>query len=49
MGTVSEQDVEAERIKRRRGRNIAVFTALFCFVILVYGITIVKIKLGYGP
>jgi hypothetical protein len=49
VGVVSEKDIEAERIKRRKGRNIAVFGALLCFVILVYGVTIVKIKLGYGP
>jgi hypothetical protein len=36
--------------KRRRNiRNIAVFAALLGFVVLVYAITIVKIKLGYAP
>ncbi|MDX2028140.1 MAG: hypothetical protein SFW62_05845 [Alphaproteobacteria bacterium] len=38
-----------DRLKRLRGRNWAVFLALVIFVVLVYGITIVKIRLGYGP
>jgi hypothetical protein len=38
---------ESER--RRKRRNWAVFLALMGFVVLVYAITIVKIKLGYGP
>ena len=35
--------------KRRKARNWAVFLALAVFVALVYAITIVKIKAGYGP
>jgi hypothetical protein len=46
---MTENPIEAERIRRRKGRNIAVFAALLCFVVLVYGVTIVKIRLGYGP
>jgi len=40
---------EAEFSRRRRGRNIALFAVLLCFVAVVYAVTIVKIKLGYGP
>jgi len=38
-----------ERLCRRRARNWALFGALGFFVALVYAITIVKIKAGYGP
>jgi len=38
-----------ERVRRRKRRNWAVFAALVFFVVLVYAVTIVKIKLGYGP
>ncbi|HEU0118370.1 MAG TPA: hypothetical protein VFR09_07020 [Alphaproteobacteria bacterium] len=41
--------VAAERNRRRRGRNLAVFFALLAFVVIVYGVTITKIKMGYGP
>jgi hypothetical protein len=37
-----------EQLRRRNYRNIAVFLALAVFVILVYAITIVKIKAGQG-
>jgi hypothetical protein len=40
-------DSEARK-KKQRQRNWAVFIALCAFVILVYAITMVKIKLGYG-
>ena len=40
--------LDKERDKRRNRRNIAVFLALGAFVVLVYAITMVKIKLGYG-
>jgi hypothetical protein len=40
--------LSAERLKRKSRRNWAVFLALFAFVALIYAITIVKIKLGYG-
>jgi hypothetical protein len=41
--------VTAERQRRKRGRNLAVFLVLLGFVVLVYAVTITKIKLGYGP
>lgn len=34
--------------KLLRGRNIGLFLALLAFVALIYGVTIVKIKMGYG-
>ena len=34
--------------RRQSQRNWAVFAALAGFVVLIYAITIVKIKLGYG-
>jgi hypothetical protein len=40
---------DAERRRRRRVRNWTLFAVLAAFVILVYAVTIVKIKLGYGP
>jgi len=39
---------EKERLRRRNSRNRAVFLALLAFVLLIYAITMVKIKLGYG-
>ena len=44
-----KNSVGAERKRRQRGRNLAVFGALLVFVVLVYAVTIIKIKLGYGP
>ena len=41
--------LEAERARRSKGRNRAVFFTLLGFVILVYAVTVVKIKLGIGP
>jgi hypothetical protein len=41
--------LEAERARREKGRNRAVFFALLAFVALVYAVTVVKIKLGIGP
>jgi hypothetical protein len=38
-----------ERKKRRNARNWALFGCLAFFAALIYAITIVKIKLGYGP
>jgi hypothetical protein len=38
-----------ERLRRQRARNLAVFLALAAFVVLLYAVTIVKIKLGYPP
>jgi hypothetical protein len=49
MNDVKVDPIEAERLRRRRGRNWAVFLSLLGFVVLVYGVTIVKIKMGYGP
>ena len=40
--------VNDARQRRRRQRNWAVFLALLGFVILVYAVTIVKIKMGHG-
>lgn len=40
---------QVERKRRQKSRNWAVFAALLGFVLLVYGVTITKIKLGYGP
>ncbi|MGB9151847.1 MAG: hypothetical protein WCD70_02040 [Alphaproteobacteria bacterium] len=37
-----------EQSRRRKQRNWAVFLALLAFVALVYAVTIVKIKMGYG-
>ena len=42
-------DVNKERQRRQRGRNIVVFVVLAAFVLLIYAITMVKIGLGYGP
>ena len=38
-----------ERQRRRRARNWALFGLLGFFAALIYAVTIVKIKLGYGP
>jgi hypothetical protein len=40
---------ELQRQKRLRGRNLAVFAVLLAFVALVFAVTMVKIKMGYGP
>ncbi len=40
---------DGERQRRRRGRNWALFGALAFFAALIFAITIVKIKMGYGP
>lgn len=37
------------KTRRLRNRNIGLFVALLAFVLLIYGVTIVKIKMGYGP
>ena len=42
-------DAEAQKLRRQRGRNIALFLALLAFVGVIYAVTIVKIKMGYGP
>jgi len=39
----------AERKKRQNARNLALFLGLLAFVVLVYAVTIIKMKLGYGP
>jgi hypothetical protein len=43
--------VNSNKKKQRllRGRNIGLFLVLLAFVALLYGVTIVKIKMGYGP
>lgn len=38
-----------QQVRQRKSRSWAIFLSLLVFVLLVYGITIVKIKLGYGP
>jgi hypothetical protein len=40
--------IDDERTRRRRSRNWAVFLSLLAFVLLMYAVTIIKIKLGYG-
>lgn len=42
------QPVNIERKRRQNARNLALFFALLAFVALVYGVTIIKMKLGYG-
>ena len=41
--------LDQERLRRRNSRSWALFGALAFFAALVYAITIVKIKMGYGP
>lgn len=45
----NSSDVDQTKARRQRGRNIGLFLLLLSFVVLVYGVTIVKIKMGYGP
>lgn len=40
---------DAERRRRQKSRNWAMFALLAGFVVIVYAVTIVKIKMGYGP
>ena len=49
MNPLSLDPVGDERQRRKRSRNLAVFFSLLGFVALVYAVTIIKIKLGYGP
>ena len=49
MNQPVETMAEKERVRRRNGRNWAVFLFLLAFVILIYGVTIVRIKEGMGP
>ncbi len=44
-----ENDVAAERARRRNKRNVALFFFLLIFVLLVYAITIVNIHLNGSP
>jgi len=46
---IAPDPLNAERLRRRRARNWALFAVLGGFAVLVYAITIVKIRLGYGP
>lgn len=41
-------ELDPQRLQRRRQRNWALFAILAGFVLLIYAVTIVKIKLGYG-
>jgi hypothetical protein len=43
-GTKIDPAVAAERLRRQRGRNWAVMLALAAFCVVVYAITIVKLK-----
>lgn len=47
--TAPPQLPEEERRRRQKGRALALFFFLLGFVVLIYAVTIVKIKLGYGP
>ncbi len=49
MSTPDPLPLDQVRKRRRKARNWAVFLALLAFVALIYAVTIVKIKLGYGP
>ena len=42
-------DPLGEKRRRLRGRNRAVFLLLLGFAVLVYAITLVRIKSGWGP
>ena len=44
-----QSDQVKQKARRQRGRNIALFLGLLAFVTIVYGVTIVKIRMGYGP
>ena len=39
--------VNEERLRRQRGRNWAIFLILAGVVVLIYAVTIVKIKLSH--
>ena len=41
--------INAERLKRQRGRNLAMLIILLSIVVLIFAVTIVKIELGYKP
>jgi uncharacterized membrane protein len=41
--------LEAERRRRQRSRNLAIFAVLLGIVVLVYAVTIVRIKMGWRP
>jgi hypothetical protein len=49
MSVAPPPDPGEEKRKRQRARNLTIFFALLAFVVLIYGVTIVKIKAGYGP
>jgi hypothetical protein len=49
MSAVPPPDPAEEKRRRQRARNLTVFFALLAFVALIYGVTIVKIRMGYGP
>ncbi len=46
---MSGAPITKERKRRQNSRNLALFLSLLAFVVLVYAITIIKMKLGYGP
>jgi len=41
--------LDEERQRRQRARSWVLFGLLGFFAALIYAVTIVKIKLGYGP
>lgn len=43
-----EQPANTERKRRQKGRNLALFLGLLAFVVLVYAVTMIKMKMGYG-
>jgi len=45
---IDANPLDQERGKRQRQRNWAVFLALAGFAVLIYAITVVKIRQGYG-
>ncbi len=40
--------VSKERLRRQKSRNWALFFVLLIFCILVYGVTMTKIRMGYN-
>jgi hypothetical protein len=42
-----DEQITTERKRRQTGRNWALFLSLLVFVILVYAITMIKMKMGY--
>ncbi len=45
---IEKESVNTERKRRQSGRNLALFLSLLAFVVLVYAVTMIKMKMGYG-